>query len=382
MLQYSNGTREIVDVTPDMIKAGDCSKPGTAIVLIEYKGYSLEEHVVVHGRKIDHLEIVSPPQKTNYIEHEPVNVDGIVVRVHFDNGEQEDITNYTVTPELVTLDTNSVIIQYDGHQAEVPIAVVPVSVIKLDWETLPEKRNYFIHEKEFSCHGGIIKAIYNTGEMKTIPLTENMISGFNANLVGQCTIVAVYENQTLPFTITIQDRVLLGIQIKQMPRTYYMAGERFNPEGMKVETIYSGGVNEEVECTFRPDRPLRADDNFVVIAYQDKALILDLVVTEPKPEPEPVQEAVSSEPEPDLAQGADSQLESDVPLTDSESPESANHSVPDSDEPVSDMSDIEQVVPGDPDFIPNEDYSEEKKETVNKVHVPHFYPSTFCIRFL
>lgn len=374
ILQYSDGTREIVDVTPDMIQSGDCSKPGNISVVIEYKGYKIEEPIVVYEREIDHLEIISPPEKTNYIGNEPVDVHGLVLGVCFDNGDREETIEFSVLPEVSQPGMKYITIAYRDHQVEFPVTAVPVSVTELDWESLPKKRNYFIHEKDFSCTGGVLKVTYNTGEEKNVPLDTGMVSGFHTDQTGQCTIIAEYEGQRLPFTITVQDRLLLGIRMNQMPRTYYMAGERFNPEGMKVETVYSGGVNEEVECTFRPDRPLRTDDNFVVIAYQDKALMLDLVVTEPKLEPEPAQEVVPSEPERELIQEGESHLESGAEptsVTDSESSEFVSCAAPDSTETVSDIPEAEEAV----------ENQVKEEETVKKVQAPHFYPSTFCIRF-
>lgn len=374
MLQYSNGTREIVDVIPDMIKSGDCSKPGTTVVRIEYKGYSLEVPVLVHEKEIDHLEITNLPEKMEYIENEAVNVDGLTVMVCFDNGDTEEVTNYTVIPKIINLETNSIVIQYRDHQAEFPISVAPIAVKKLDWKSLPEKRNYYIYEKEFACFGGIIEAIYNTGEVESVQLTTSMISGFNTDQVGQYTIIVSYKGETLPFTITVQERVLLGIQIKQMPRTYYRAGEKFNPDGMKVETIYSGGSNEEVQFTFRPDRPLRPDDNFVVISYKDKAVVLDLVVTEPIPEPvpepipEPTPESVA-EPEPEC-----------LPETNDTEFEIVN------DSPGSEGIEFTDTPEEEPDLNKDNSYCNEDKtsseiDTREKIEVPHFYPSTFCIRF-
>lgn len=352
MLQYSNGTRELVDVMPDMIKSGECSKPGETTVVIEYQGYKVEETLTVYARNIDHLEIVSPPKKTKYIGHEPVDAEGLVLGVCFNNGDREETKEFTVLPEMSSLGMNAITIQYRDHQIEFPVTVEPVSITKLDWESLPEKRNYFVFEKNFQCFGGVLRVKYNTGEIKSIPLSADMIVGFNTDEPGQCTIVISYGEQELPFTITVQDRQLLGIQIKQKPRTFYMAGERFNPEGMKVEAIYSGGSNEEVEFTFRPDRLLRPDDNFVVIAYKDKAAMLDLTVTEPEPDPEPA-------PEPE-------------PITDS---------TPDSQESDKETSlDVIEDVPG-VDKAPLEEESEVETRPVQKIEVPHFYPSTFCIRF-
>jgi len=391
MLQYSNGKRELVDITPDMIKSGDCSKEGVTNVIIEYKDQTVEEPITVYRREIDHLEIIHPPKKTQYIEHESVNVDGLVLGVCYNNGDKEEVQNYAVSPKICSLEMSFITIQYCDLQIQYPVAVEPISVVELDWESIPEKRDYFIHEKNFVCFGGILKVKYNTGETKNVPLSADMVSEFCTEEAGPCTIIVSYGGKSLPFTITIHNRVLLGIQIKQMPRTYYMAGERFNSEGMKIEAVYSGGSNEEVEFTFRPDRPLRADDNFVVIAHQDKAVMLDLTVTEPQPEPKPLPEPepetcseleTKPEFEPDSKPGLDSKttlniddvIDSNIPMNLS----SAAEHTSDTSGAIGDPADARSSV----DESSLEDAEQDvEKEPKKRVEVPHFYPSTFCVRF-
>lgn len=73
--------------------------------------------------------------------------------------------------------------------------------------------------------------------------------------------------------------MLLGLNIKRPPdRLEYKVGELFDPTEMVVEALYSGDTAEEIQADWMPKEPLKISDKFIMICFQDKAVMLPISV--------------------------------------------------------------------------------------------------------
>ena len=118
-----------------------------------------------------------------------------------------------------------------------------------------------------------------------------------------------------------------------------MVGESFEPTGMVVEALYTGEVSEEIQADWTPKEPLQISDKFVLICYQDKAVMLPICVKENN--------------------SSDSKVENN------------NKAI---------YGDYQKVSIDSDDIQLN---SEKTKQNgyINNESIPNFYPSSFVIRF-
>ena len=225
-----------------------------------------------------------------------------------------------------------------------------------------------------------------------------MVSGFRTDRVGPLLLTVTYSGKTVPLTLTIKERLLLGLRVIKKPRTEYTEGEEFDPRGLVVEALYSGETSEVVGVNYLPYGPLKLDIASVMLVYQDKAVVMPIMVSAPKsPEHLPIiarpmsaetleqgpvlplpRKEEKAEPEVREKQGDVVQkvTEPEVPV------ETASQPQPVAEKPV-----VEAVPEQDPfaEKLPSaEAQGDDVREPAGKrrwANVPAFYPSTFCMRF-
>lgn len=289
LVQMSDGRRERIPVTKEMADPVDLSKTGRHLLTIRYQGFSVTCSICVLLKTLEKLELRSGLKKTEYIEGEDIDLRGVIVEACYNNGERVPVSNYEVSPETASVMDHSVTFRYSGMEVSAPVTVQPLRVTLLDWVQQPAKTTYYTHEKNFSCDGGVLRISRNNGTEEEVPLTAEMVTGFRTDRVGPLPLRVSYAGKVIPFSITVQERTLLGLRVVRKPRLEYTEGEAFDPEGLIVEAVYSGETSETVGVTYLPYGPLGLDTTSVMLVYQDKAVVMPITVSKPQsPEHHPI----------------------------------------------------------------------------------------------
>lgn len=283
--QMSDGRRLTVPVTPDMVDPVDLSKSGRQIMTIRYMGHAVTCSLFVTSRMLTSLMVRSPMQKTEYIEGEKIDLRGLSIEAVYDNGARIPVENYAVSPEEASIGIQEVRISYEGASASIPIDVQPLTIVLLDWARQPVKTVYYTQEKSFSCDGGVLRIKMNDGSEKEVPLQPEMVSGFRTDRIGPQLLTIAYGGKTAPLSITVKERILLGLRVVKKPRTEYTEGEEFDPSGLIVEALYAGETTEVVGVNYLPYGPLKQDIASVMLVYQDKAVVMPIKVSAPQHHP-------------------------------------------------------------------------------------------------
>jgi len=391
-VQMSDGRRLTVPVTPDMADPVDLSRPGRCLLNIRYMGHPVVCSVYVDAKALRELRLVSPMLKTEYIEGEKIDIRGLAVEACYDNGDCLPVRSCLVTPERASVKDKEVCVCYEGKKLTIPIAVRPLEVTLLDWARQPVKTVYYTQEQDFLCDGGVLRVRRNNDTEEEIPLTRSMVSGFHTDRVGPRLLSVTYEGKTIPLSITVKERVLLGLRIVKKPRTEYFEGEPFDPAGLVVEALYTGETSEVVSVNYLPYGPLTQGTTSVMLVYQDKAVVLSISVAAAKvsePCPDGLRPSFDAMPasvpaaaaEPDSAPAAESICEED-PFAPGMKEEGWN-SPEDNPERV-----LSEKTGDSPDACCPEEAGNDTDSTIitprqkrKWTSVPAFYPSTFCMRF-
>ncbi len=129
----------------------------------------------------------------------------------------------------------------NGISQESPIQKIIIT-------TMP-KTNYYVGDK-FSVGNADITVYYENGKSEHVPLTLNMISGFDSNVVGDQILTVFYKNQTAYLTVKVSVAPVYSVQLVNMPdKTNYVIGESLDVSGMKILVTYSNNYTEIIDVT-------------------------------------------------------------------------------------------------------------------------------------
>lgn len=113
-------------------------KPDAGGTLILTKTFPATE-----GKAVTQIAVTAQPTKLEYIEGESFDPAGMVVTATYDDGSTAEVSEYTVSPEILTVGTTAVTITYAGQTASVSgITVLKKPAVTDFTITLPENAVY------------------------------------------------------------------------------------------------------------------------------------------------------------------------------------------------------------------------------------------------
>ena len=186
---FSDATNMQVDITPDMIEGFDGNKVGRQIVNVCFRDKKLPMQITVRNKNIAKVEAISQPNKKEYMEGEKIDTAGLVLRVIYDNGDEDFVTDYECPDIRVQKDEAVIEMDYKGNIFPVFVHVRGCVVTGIRMETLPEKLCYLEKRDMLEIAGGQVAKILSNGDTEIVPLEMHMISGFNNQRVGLCKVI-------------------------------------------------------------------------------------------------------------------------------------------------------------------------------------------------
>ena len=175
----------------------------------------------VHNEKecliLKEIEIANGPSKTNYIEGQNFEKNGLKVNAIYTNGNIKEITNYTIiNGNNLKTSIKSLTIKYEENgitkEANQAITVIPKVVTEITIKENPKKMNYFEGDT-IDLTGLILQVKYN--DESEIIVTK----GYSANIetletIGNQDIEITFENKTIILTVIVEERKL-NIDLKE-----------------------------------------------------------------------------------------------------------------------------------------------------------------------
>ena len=159
------------------------------------------------------------------------------------------------------------------------------SLASISVAALPDKVNYLEGKDEFDITGAILRLTYDNGTTEKIPMTAEMVSGFDNTIVGTNRIKVQYGGFETSFNVTVIARSLVSIAVSKMPtKTEYLEGkDEFSPSGGELTLTYNNGTSKTVDMK---DAAFTGFDNStpgvqtVTVSYGGKTTTLKVTVTE------------------------------------------------------------------------------------------------------
>ena len=203
-----SGASQIINITKDMITGYNPKKLGNQTLTVTYEGLT-QQFIVNVEDYISKLE-VKKPQKVDYEYGESLDITGGKVSIIMASGsvkETAEMTNSMLSGYDRTKEgTQTIKVEYKGLQGNFQVSVVDkIKGITLNSE--PNKINYKYGEN-IDLTGATINVIKSSG-IYTIPVTNDMISGYNSKQPGIQSITVTYKGFTAKFIVSVAEQVIV-----------------------------------------------------------------------------------------------------------------------------------------------------------------------------
>ena len=246
----SSGNKQYVTVTPSMVTGFNSNQLGEQILIITYKGKTVQYKVNVKDYVKD-IEIVEPT-KLVYKLNETIDLSGGTVRAVMASGTATSpvaMTSAMITGfDSTSIGAKTLTVSYQGYTKTFGITVQDLTnsmVIK----TLPNKVKYLYGQK-LDLTGGTIEITKESGETEIISMTSSMVTGYNSNKLGTQTLTVTYDGLSQTFPVTVEDYELNSLFITPPTKRNYEYGESLDLTGGKVTTkMASGAIKESTNMT-------------------------------------------------------------------------------------------------------------------------------------
>jgi hypothetical protein len=250
---YEDGTIAVLG-GKDVIVAGfDNTKAADQELTIGYAGQTVKVSIKVLPLVCEKVELISKPGKTTYYIGDSFDELGMAVAAHFNSGETKrlEASEYMISaPDLTTAGVKKVYINYSKDRkpdsfAELDVNVLADELKGLEVSKAPTKIVYYLGDT-FDAKGMIIKAIYN--EKVLLANTEYSISTLDSTSAGDKVVRVSYKGKTVEVPVTVKEKNVIGIKVTTLPKTTYVVGEKFDPQGCVVSTVFDNGTQQALEA--------------------------------------------------------------------------------------------------------------------------------------
>ena len=262
---YADGTKQTPEMTSDMVTETSTSSsvnmsPAeseyginhkvTKNLTIKYEENGTQKtatYEIEIINKITSIKMHTTP-KTNYNVNDTLDVTNGEILVTRQTGEpevkeitQDMVTGFDSSKENTKLPLK-VTYTENGETKETSYEVsVKDSVTSISIKANPSKTEYKYGES-LDLTGATISVVKGSGTTD-IPITDNMVSGYDPTTVGKQTVKVSYGGKDTTFEVTVKDYVK-DITLTAPTKTEYKYGEALDLTGGKVQKVMASGAQE------------------------------------------------------------------------------------------------------------------------------------------
>ncbi|MCD8215932.1 MAG: dockerin type I repeat-containing protein [Clostridiales bacterium] len=257
----SSAVIEDYSYTPTTVSAD------TEDITIIKDGFTDIVKIVVSERVITNIAVTTLPNKAEYTENDTFDPTGMTVTAYFNDGSEEEITDYNVDDFLLSVGTDKVYVTYENLFTTVDITVNGKTIIAIEIITPPVTTEY-VEGQSFNTMGMVVKAYYDDNSKAIL---ESYDYEPNGSLTLEDSIITISKDgAAAEQAITVIERVITGIAITKNPdKTDYIEGDVFNPDGMEVIVEYNDDSTEIITDYTYPTEPFEEGDTSATISYDN-----------------------------------------------------------------------------------------------------------------
>ena len=244
-IEFKQGNEtKILNITKDMVTGYNSKKIGNQTLTVTYEGLT-QEFIVNVKDYITKLKL-EKPEKTDYEYGENLDLTGGTISIITASGKVDEKTDMTASMisgyDKTKEGTQTITVEYKGLQGKFQVSVKDkIKAISLNNE--PNKVNYKNGEA-LDITGATIDIIKSSG-INTIPVTYEMISGYNPQNSGLQVVTITYKGFKTKFLVLVAEKEEVKEpeqeQIKEEPKQ-----EEIKQEEPKTEIIKTVTKNKTI----------------------------------------------------------------------------------------------------------------------------------------
>ena len=305
---YADGTKQTPEMTSDMVTETSTgssvnmspaeSEYGinhkvTKNLTIKYEEDGTQKtatYEIEIINKITSIKMHTTP-KTNYNVNDTLDVTNGEILVTRQTGEpevkeitQDMVTGFDSSKENTKLPLK-VTYTENGETKETSYEVsVKDSVTSISIKANPSKTEYRYGES-LDLTGATISVVKGSGTTD-IPITDNMVSGYDPTAVGKQTVKVSYGGKDTTFEVTVKDYVK-DITLTAPTKTEYKYGEALDLTGGKVQKVMASGAQEpavdltDSSVTVSGYNANKAGKQTITVEYEGIQKTFEITVVDP-----------------------------------------------------------------------------------------------------
>ena len=203
-IEKESGAKEVIKITKDMVSGYNPKKLEPQTLTVTYQG--LKQQFIVNVKDYVSKLKVQAPSKVEYEYGEYLDLTGGKVSIIMASGKIEEAVEMTASMisgfNAKQEGKQTIKVDYKGLQGTFQVNVVD-KIKGISMNTEPNKVIYYYGEK-LDLIGATISVVKSSG-IKTIPVTQNMISGYDANTSGTQIITITYDGFTTKFIVKVNE---------------------------------------------------------------------------------------------------------------------------------------------------------------------------------
>ena len=305
---YADGTKQTPEMTSDMVTETSTgssvnmspaeSEYGinhkvTKNLTIKYEEDGTQKtatYEIEIINKITSIKMHTTP-KTNYNVNDTLDVTNGEILVTRQTGEpevkeitQDMVTGFDSSKENTKLPLK-VTYTENGETKETSYDVsVKDTVTSISIKANPSKTEYRYGES-LDLTGATISVVKGSGTTD-IPITDNMVSGYDPTTVGKQTVKVSYGGKDTTFEVTVKDYVK-DITLTAPTKTEYKYGEALDLTGGKVQKVMASGAQEpavdltDSSVTVSKYNANKAGKQTITVEYEGIQKTFEVTVVDP-----------------------------------------------------------------------------------------------------
>ena len=203
------------------------------------------------------VEIKALPTKTEYAfnggERVP-DLTGGRIKVTLSSGTSKwiDITRGMVSGfDDSVLGDQTITVTVGGKSDTFTVKIVAVNITGISMGNYPGKVQYIKDQEQLDISGVTITVHYDQVTTETVPVTPDMVSGFDNTVAGTQTIVVSYKGFTTSFYVEVVSNDAEGISMQVLPQKleYLMGVDQLDLTGAVINVRYGYTGTESVAVT-------------------------------------------------------------------------------------------------------------------------------------
>ncbi len=191
---------------------------------------------------IKSLIIESLPDKTTYVEGQAIDTTGLVVKLEFEDGTTEAITDYDIVYDNSVTGEQDVTVSFGNVTAFFKVTFTAKNLVSIAVTKMPDKTTYVIGDT-FDRTGMVVTATYDNGITEEV--TGYTVSTLPQN-VGKKNLMVLFGGKRVIIQVTVIEKKADSMTVIDPEKFEYVLGDEFDPTGMVVTVTFNNGAVEEV----------------------------------------------------------------------------------------------------------------------------------------